>query len=186
MHLTSAALQNRDMILGRDEVAILGPDLVLRDCRITIATTAKNLVVAGVTFEKSRIKARGTLRNFKWCEARILGCHIEGTYSGCDFGSWPGFSERPGDIADTDLTEATLEGCRFMNCDVASLRFPRWPSFTIVQPRKVAKGAAWSLPWPGRIQGLMEVIADSPGGTVAVSEFAPAVIERRGGSESGS
>lgn len=182
MHRSEETIENEALTFDGSTPTILGPGLVLKGCQLTLRTSQKNLVVSGVVIEGSSIQARAPLKNFKWCEATIRDCRFTGHYIGCDFGRWPEFFERPGEITDSDFSGAILEGCRFLNCDVESLRLPRWPSFTILQPAEQAQQLA-GVSWPGSVRLLMGVIGQSPRGTSAVTEHAPSVVKRRGGTE---
>jgi hypothetical protein len=81
---------------------------------------------------------------------------------------------------DCDFTEATLQGCRFLACDVRTLRFPRWPCFTILDPVRRWRELR-ALPWPGLIGPVtVEGFAESPPSTVALTLCAPILAKRYG------
>ncbi|MFY0582461.1 pentapeptide repeat-containing protein [Cystobacter fuscus] len=71
-----------------------------------------------------------------WVLASLKGCRFKGNLSDCDFGHWPGYAPgwEHGSIEDCDFTEARLDGCRIMGCNPATVRFPKWPCFTILDP----------------------------------------------------
>jgi hypothetical protein len=101
--------------------------------------------------------------------------------AGCDFGHWPDYSEgaRHGSIEDCDFTEARLDGCRIMGCDPSTIRFPKWPCFTILDPVRRARELS-SLQWPG---GFRPIIVEGeyrdPPSTMAVTFYAPSLAKRR-------
>ena len=67
-----------------------------------------------------------------------------------------------GSIEDCDFTEARLDGCRIMGCDPATLRFPKWPCFTILDPIGRARELD-SVQWPGRFGAVViEDLYDQP------------------------
>jgi len=66
-----------------------------------------------------------------------------------DFGPWPSSPEEAS-IEDCDFSQATLDACRFLGCDVRTLRLPSWPRFTFIDPV-----ARWrelrAHSWPGKL-----------------------------------
>jgi hypothetical protein len=119
------------------------------------------------------------LKNFGWEHARLEGCRFTGRLNGNDFGRWPD-SPKPGHIQDCDFSAAQLDACRFLECDVRTLRFPSWPCFTILEPVRRQQDLR-AVPWPGDI-GRIEVagFSEDPPSTVAVTFSAPALAKRSG------
>src|SRR5262249_23563674 len=108
----------------------------------------------------------------------LKGCRFTGRLTGNDFGRWPD-SPPGGGIEDCDFSGAQLDACRFLDCDVSSLRFPHWPCFTILDP--VHRSSELSaVPWPGDIGLIASGFAKAPPSTVAVTYSAPALAKRRG------
>jgi hypothetical protein len=115
------------------------------------------------------------LKNHDWSCAFLKGCHFTGRFLGCDFGHrlphLPG--RENGGIEDCDFSEARLDECRFHGCDPRTLRFPRWPCFTLLDPLHRSRELA-SVEWPGDIGPVtMEDLVNDPPSTVAVTWYAP-------------
>lgn len=111
-----------------------------------------------------------------WVSTYLKGCRFKGRLSGCDFGYWPEYGSDPwyqhGFIEDCDFTDARLDGCRFHGCDPATLRFPKWPHFTILDPIGNAQ-ALCSVKWPERFGAVvMEDLHAQPSRTQALTENA--------------
>ena len=81
-------------------------------------------------------------------------------------------------ISECDFTSAHLDYCRFHACDPRTLKFPRWPCFTILDPIGNSQKLR-SVEWPGifgRI--IIEHLHDQPVSTVAVTLHAPTVAKQ--------
>jgi hypothetical protein len=83
-------------------------------------------------------------------------------------------------VEDCDFSEARLDLCRFHGCDMSTIRLPKWPCFTIVDPLKYGPELL-SVPWPG---DFTPVIIEGPlkeqPSTVALTFYAPAEAKRSG------
>lgn len=108
------------------------------------------------TIENCTVLAVTRQRDFRFFRARFVDSTFHGTYSGIDFGN----REEAGDHSDfgsverCDFTQAILDGCRFFNVDVSTLRFPRWPHAVIENPHlRVADINA--MTWPGLLGEYM-------------------------------
>lgn len=173
-------IANEQLILDSPtELYYLGHNLTLRNCTIVIKVPRRALVVAHTRFIECTIEAKRELKSFRWESAHLQGCTFTGRFSGNDFGSWPARPEK-GSIQDCDFSAARLDECRFLGCDIATLRFPGWPCFTILHPyarhRELAKS-----PWPGDIGRIdAEFWAKTPATTVAMTYLAPALAKRSG------
>jgi hypothetical protein len=123
------------------------------------------------------------LKNYQnWVAASLKGCRFKGRLTGCDFGHWPEYMSLPwyqhGSIEDCDFTEARLDGCRIMGCDPSTLRFPKWPCFTILDP--IGRSPELnSVQWPGQVGPIViETLGKQPPGTVALTEDAAVIAKR--------
>jgi len=163
----------------------LGPNLTLRHCTLVLKVPASRLFILGARFIDCTFEVKQELKNHQqWICASLEGCRFKGRLSGCDFGHWPEYGSQPeyqlGSIKDCDFSEAQLDGCRFHGCDPATLRFPKWPSFTILHPIASSRELN-SVPWPGTFGSVtLEVLSEQPARTVAVTLFAPAMAKRHG------
>jgi hypothetical protein len=161
----------------------LGPHLTMKHCTLVLKVSAQRLFFNGARFINCAFEVMQELKNHpQWLAASLKGCRFKGRLSGCDFGHWPDYMSLPGfqhgSIEDCDFTEARLAGCRFHGCDTSTLRFPRWPCFTFLDPLGRAAELR-SVKWPGRFG---EVVVDNlhtdPASTKALTYYAPFAAER--------
>jgi len=175
----------------RSEVYFIGPDSEFRDSKIDVAISAQGWLLTRTRFIGCTIHVKRELKNFSFCHAYIEKCRLRGRFTGCDFGlqiepprddsEGPLYYPAAG-IVDTDLSMARLDGCRFINCDLSTLKLPRWPCFTVTDPRAVREQAL-QLPWPGDSHLIPHGWRNDPPGTVAVTDDARRVCKRHGGTE---
>ncbi|WP_224240431.1 hypothetical protein [Hyalangium gracile] len=175
-------LTNERLVLdSKTELYYLGHDLTLRDCILVLKVPAKALVITKARLIGCVIEVKQELKNFHWSSALLRGCRFTGHLSGNDFGSWPDEAEE-GAIEECDFTAAQLHGCRFIDCDTTTLRFPSWPCFTLLNPvRRLHELNA--LHWPGQVQTLIKVLARNPESLSAVTYSATALAEKYDASE---
>ncbi len=181
MRIKQSTIRDRHIRLANDEVNLLGPSLVLRDCVIDSSSSARNLSISETVMHRCTFNSKRKLINSQWCDVKLHGCKFTGKYSGCDFG-WQETNNGDDEIKDCDFSETILDGCRFMNCSPCSIVFPKWPCFTVVLPIERTKDIL-SVNWPDDLGIFMEVIADSPLGTTASTGHARSLVRRLGGRE---
>jgi hypothetical protein len=165
--------------LTKGPIYWLGPDLTLRDCTVVISATGRSLVPMSGQFINCTIQAKGLLKGVVWAPMKLKGCRFKGRFGGNDFGFRADLfdREKAGGIEDCDFSEAHLNGCRFFNCDMSTIRLPLWPCFSFMEPL----GHAAELvhrEWPGQFGIIVEGLAKNPVGTVAESWHAPTVAEK--------
>jgi uncharacterized protein YjbI with pentapeptide repeats len=187
--LGNVIFENREIENERLELTdskanyILGPNLTLKNCTLVLKVSARRLSLKQARFLDCTFEVKQELKNHQcWFAASLKGCRFKGRFSGCDFGHWPEYSSLPwyqhGSIEDCDFTEARLEGCRFHGCDPATLRFPKWPCFTILDPIGRARELN-RVQWPGLVGPVVfETLFDQPPSTVAVTEHALSIAKR--------
>jgi hypothetical protein len=162
---------------------ILGPNLTLRNCTLVLKVSARRLSLKQPRFIDCTFEVKQELKNYQsWVAASLKGCRFKGRLSGCDFGYWPEYMSLPwyqhGSIEDCDFTEARMDGCRIMGSDPATIRFPKWPCFTILDPIGRARELN-SVQWPGRFGSVVvEDLYDQPPSTKALTFFAPGEAKR--------
>ncbi len=187
--LENVIIENREIederfeVTDKDSLYFLGPNLTLRQCKVVLKVSARRLHILGARFIDCAIEVKQELKNHQdWIRAALTGCRFKGRLSGCDFGHWPEYGSDPeyqhGAIKDCDFTEARLDGCRFHGCDIRTLRFPRWPCFTVPDPIRRATELS-SVKWPG-LFGEITVpnMRKQPPSTVALTYYAPSVAKR--------
>lgn len=173
----------------RPEVCFLGPNAVFESSRIDINISARGLSIVDAKFINCMIRVKRQLNNFRFHKAYFEKCQFRGRFSGCDFGRRidddpPGFLYSPeAGIVDCDLSAAKLDFCRFINCDLSTLRLPLWPFFTVRDPEELQEQAL-KLPWPGKTRIIPESWCDKPPKTVAITYDAQRVCKEEGATES--
>ncbi|HEX8819508.1 MAG TPA: hypothetical protein VF794_06250 [Archangium sp.] len=170
-------LENERLELtDKGSLYFLGSNLTLRNCTLVLKVSARNLFLDGVRFIDCTFEVKQELKNHQqWVFASLKGCRFKGRLSGCDFGRWPGYAEgwEHGSIEDCDFSEARLDGCRFMGCDPSTLRFPKWPCFTFLDPIRRAPELR-GVKWPGIFGDVViEKLHKQPPSTRALTLFAP-------------
>ncbi|MFL5355228.1 hypothetical protein [Archangium sp.] len=172
----------------KDAHYFLGPHLTLRRCTVILNVSAKRLFINQARFIDCTFEVKQELKNHQdWIGASLENCRFKGRLSGCDFGHWPEYSSAPwcqfGSIEDCDFTEARLDGCRIMGCDPSTIRFPKWPCFTLLDPLGRAPGLR-SVKWPGRFgEVIIENLHKRPPRTRSLTEHAPTVARKFGTTE---
>jgi hypothetical protein len=172
-------------LTDKGSLYFLGSNLTLRNCTLVLKVPTRNLHIDGVHFINCTFEVKQELKNHQqWVAASLKGCRFKGRLSGCDFGYWPEYMSLPGyqhgSIEDCDFSEARLGGCRFHGCDTSTLRFPKWPCFTILDPIGRSRELN-SVQWPGRFGPVVvEDLHDQPPSTKALTFFAPGEAKRYG------
>jgi hypothetical protein len=188
MLYTKVFYENREIenerleLTDKGSLYFLGSNVTFRNCTLVLKVSGRNLIFDhGTRFIDCTFEVKQELKNHQdWVFASLKGCRFKGSLSGCDFGHWPSYSERAGhgSIEDCDFSEARLDGCRFMGCDPATLRFPKWPCFTFLDPIGRC-GELNSVPWPGRVGPIViETLRKQPPTTVALTEHALTIAKR--------
>jgi hypothetical protein len=171
-------IANERLILdSATELYYLGHNLTLRNCTLVIKVPARALVIARTQLIDCTIEIKRELKNFQWQSAHLKGCSFKGGFSGNDFGSCP---DRPdeGSIENCDFSQAHLDATRFLQCNMDTIRLPRWPCFTIFDPARRWQELV-ALPWPGRIGRIViEGFAEDPPTTAAVTDSATRLAKR--------
>lgn len=186
--LENVIRENKDLenerleLTNKGALYFLGPQLTLRHCTVLLKVSARRLRIdRGTRFLDCSFEVKQELKNHQdWVFASLKGCLFKGRLMGCDFGNWPGYAtgSEHGSIEDCDFSEARLDACRIMGSDPATLRFPKWPCFTILHPRERAaelRGAQWPGLF-GRV--IVEQLHTQPDPLKAVTYHAPSLAER--------
>jgi hypothetical protein len=128
------------------------------------------------------IEAKREVVDQWWTSMRFEGCRFKGRYSGVGFGQRVGVDRwwEHGGIENCDFSEARLDLCSFHGCDMRTIRLPKWPSFTIVDPLTHGRELL-SVPWPGDFNPvILEGPLKESEDTAAVTIYAPAEAKRSG------
>jgi hypothetical protein len=157
----------------------LGPSVTLRGCTLVTNISARWLHLVSGSMIDCTIQAKSELKTLPWASMKLKGCRFTGRFGGNDFGFRTDGDEtrKRGGIEDCDFSEARLNGCRFFNCDMSTIRLPLWPCFSFMDPLgHAAELVRWE--WPGQFGIVVEGLAKNPAGTVAESWHAPTVAEK--------
>lgn len=181
IHYKDREIEGERLELPKGALYWLGPNLTLRNCTVVISVASRCLTLMSGQFIDCTIQAKGELKNLRWARMNFKGCRFKGRLTGNDFG----FHEddldkwRLGGIENCDFSEARLDGCRFFNCDMSTIRLPRWPCFTLLDPVGRAAELARET-WPGSFGPvIIEGLAGQEASVVALTYHAPSVAERR-------
>jgi hypothetical protein len=167
-------------LTNKEAIYWLGPNVTLRDCTLVTHISARWLHLVSGSLIDCAIHAKSQLKGLPWTAMKLKGCRFKGRFAGNEFGFREDGDarERAGGIEDCDFSEAQLQGCGFYNCDMSTIRLPRWPCFTFLNPLGHVAELRQNA-WPGRVGRVtIEVVCESPTGTVAVTWHAPTVAEK--------
>jgi len=170
-------IEDEELVFPNDVHNYLGPELVLKRCRLVLRTVARGLTITDATLIDCRIDVKKTLSNCQsWCGAVLSGCTFSGRMSGNDFGHWP--AQHPGGrIENCDFSAAELDGRRFMGCAADTITYPKWPCFSIVRPYERRREIE-SFDWPEGMRIWALVAAESLEITAALTDHAPTLAKR--------
>jgi hypothetical protein len=182
VNLEDTRIENERLELGAGSIYFLGPHLILRNCSLVLRVPSRDLLIPEACFIDCSIDVKKELKNFRWEHATLKGCKFTGRLSGHDFGRWPTSLTAPGSIEDCDFTGARLDECRFVGCDVNTVRLPSWPCFTILEPAQRSRELS-AIGWPGQMSIAINGFSDYPETTAAITYWAPAVAKWSGASE---
>ncbi|WNG21387.1 hypothetical protein [Cystobacter fuscus] len=185
--LENVIIENKEIenerleLSDKNSLYLLGPNLSLRNCTVILKVSARNLIIVGARFIDCTFEVKQELKNHQqWVKASLRGCRFKGRLTGCDFGHWPDYGTgwENGAIEDCDFTEARLDGCRIMGSDPTTLRFPKWPCFTFLDPIPRAPELC-GVKWPGRFGRItVEELHTQPAPTRSLTYHAPSVAKR--------
>jgi hypothetical protein len=162
--IRSQVLVGETVVLSEDECHGI-VDSKLTACALKLAQKSSRwpIVIVRTTVVDSDVVAVKRQKDDRLFQARFINCRFRGVFSGIDFGQSHNVA-RDGDfggVEGCDFTEAKLDGCRFFNVDVSSLRLPRWPHVVLLDfAQRAAEVAA--MKWPGTLGNFMRICADQP------------------------
>lgn len=161
-HIRDQSLAGESIILSEGDCAGF-VESSLTDGTLKLAQSKGAAIISLGTFRNCHVVAVKRQRDFDFFSARFISCKFEGTYSGISFGS----EDRGeplydfGTVEHCDFTQAVLDGCRFVNVDVSTLKFPGLPHVVILNPYTRA-GEVAALDWPGHLGKYMEICTNKP------------------------
>ncbi len=179
IHYENREFEGERIEFPKHAIYFLGPNVTFRRCTLVVSVAARWLHLLSGKLLDCTIHAKSELTTLPWATMNLKGCRFKGRFTGNDFG----FREddidrwRLGGIEDCDFSEARLNGCRFFNCDMSTIRLPRWPCFTFMDARRHAAELG-QREWPGFFGSVIKVVCDASEGTVASTWHAPTVAEK--------
>jgi len=177
MELQHTVLSHQRILLNNIEMNMLGPDLRLEQCNVISDTVAKGLIFAGFSMTGGTFEQRRPLCNFHFKRAHFQGVTFSGVYVGCDFGGWE--PTEMASIENCNFIDATLDGCRFLNCDTKTIKFAGWPCFTIHNPN-MAREYVSSQKWPAKVGIVLDVYTNMDHECVAICGNAASISKKNG------
>lgn len=180
VHYDNREIEGERLELPKGGIYWLGPNVTLRRCTVVIGVAGRWLSLVSGRLIDCTIEAKRELAEARWTTMGFKGCRFKGRFCGNEFGQRPGHEEgwEFGGVEDCDFSEARLDLCRFHGCDMRTVRLPKWPSFTIVDPLRYGR-ELMSVPWPGIFR---PVILEGPlkelPSTVALTFYAPTEAKR--------
>jgi hypothetical protein len=185
-------LKNKSMegqrleLCGKNVRYYLGPNLTLRRCTVVLGMPSRLFHLNGPRFIDCTIEAKRQLKEVRWYTANLKGCRFTGRFFSCDFGQLPNpmaaYHEDVGGIEDCDFTAADIHACQFAGCDTSTLKFPRWPYFTLLDPYRRHREYA-SILWPREIRSWFIGFDDLHKTAAAITYSATALAKEAGVSE---
>ena len=155
-----------------------------RQCHVLGKTAASNLTVIDSVFEQCEVRWKGPLKNKSWLSVLFSGCVFRGEYIGNRFGHETRVTRSGamlGGMVDCDLTDCSLDGTSFLNCDITKIKFPAWPSFTLIAPVSHAEELMrLSESMPQALQTTIRVSATAHPETSAVTWSAAKLVKDSG------
>ena len=183
VHIENREIEGERLELtNKESIYWLGPNVTLRRCTVVLGVGGRQLVPMWGRLIDCTIIAKRELVNEWFTSMRFEGCRFTGRFSGVGFGQRVGVDRwwEHGGIENCDFSEARLDECSFHGCDMSTIRLPKWPCFTILDPLKNGPELV-SVPWPG---DFFPVILEGENrereDTAAVTIYALAEAKRSG------
>jgi hypothetical protein len=180
IHYENREIEGERLELPAGAIYWLGPNVTLRRCTLVIGVASRWLSLVSGRLIDCTIEAKRELVDARWTTLGFKGCRFSGRFCGNEFGHRQDYMDdwELGGVEDCDFSEARLDLCRFHGCDMRTVRLPKWPGFTIVDPLRHGR-ELMSVAWPGTFK---PVILEGPlkelPSTVALSFYAPAEAKR--------
>ena len=180
IHYDNREIEGERLDLTQRGIYWLGPNITLRRCTVVLGVASRWLSLVSGQLIDCTLEAKRELKNTRWTTMNFKGCRFKGRFYGNEFGQRREHEEgwELAGLEDCDFSEARLDLCRFHGSDMRTVRLPKWPCFTILDPLGHGR-ELMSVPWPGtfrpvRMEGEFKELPT----TVALSFYAPAQAER--------
>lgn len=166
LYLRNSTLRDEEIVIRReDQFHSSIADVRLERCRIVIDQAGTEFGFgAPCDFTDCFVVTKKPLKNFQvWTAVRLRRCKFVGTFIGNDFGHWSDAELaqlKYGCVEDCDFTDATLDGCRFLNVSIENIRLAPWPQFILPYPGRAIKVDSSGM--STGIRRFLEVCARNP------------------------
>lgn len=139
--ISDQTIEGEEIILPDDGRKVyLGHNVTLVSCRIRFTSKgSENAILAKCRFLSCHIFANRPVKKTAWDACQVTECTFHGRFMENTFGDFMerrAFDDFQGSIHRCDFTDADMHACRFFGCDMREMRLPRWPCFTLIDPRK--------------------------------------------------
>lgn len=138
-YLQNYRLRDRDFIneqiaVDLSQAACFGPNAKFIGCQISISSKSSQLNFCESLFQDCLVHFTRKISKLNFRDAQFINSRFRGILDDCDFGARDGSAanEMKNRVLHCDFSEADLRGCRFFNTDIKTLKFPAWPTFTII------------------------------------------------------
>ena len=130
---------DEEIIIESNNCIFLGPNLKLVDCVVINKQTARNVLFLDAEMTGGTFYTKKQLKNWQEHSISFNNVTFKGNFLGCDLGgrSDQDENEHHGLVKNCDFSNANMHLCRFFNADISSIKFAKWPFFTIINPSKV-------------------------------------------------
>ena len=170
-------LRGETIALGDPKNVTVLNRINFQHCTVSINCSAQGLVIKDCTFEDCLIGAKKAQSDQQFFTSTFERCKFVGEFWGCEFGFRNNLHGKTrGTILDCDFAQAMLDWVSFNNCDLNTLKLPRWPHFTVTTPGTTAK----RIPNPrgcDEIETLRSTCLDQAPITKGITCYAPFLLE---------
>ena len=133
IHICEQTISNQTLVFDSKCIYFLGPELILQNCELIIKTAASNFLNCGVEFHNCTIVFKRKFAGMRWDKSKFFNCKFIGEFGG-NIGNGILGVDYVCEIRDCDFSECILNGVRFIEVDMATIKLPRWPCVTIFNP----------------------------------------------------
>ncbi|MGH9821765.1 MAG: hypothetical protein ACREDR_00680 [Blastocatellia bacterium] len=173
--------RNAEILLTGQEREYLGPNVVFESCKIILQLTAGLMTINQAKFVNCSIMAKKRLVNLQgWCDAAMEECTFTGSYSGNDFGHRSEHRWAEGRLVGSDFSGAILDECRLLDCDLRTIKLPRWPCFSLVDADEAGRVLSSMGMTGGIAVWAATLLSPRPPETVAIVYHIPRMLKAYG------
>ncbi|WP_201581388.1 MULTISPECIES: hypothetical protein [Psychrobacter] len=179
-NFSNKTIIDEEIIIESNSCIFLGPNLKLVDCVVINKQTARGIQFLDAEMVGGVFQTKKKLTNWQEHSVTFDSVTFKGNFLGCDLGGRPDeeSSNHYGLVKDCDFSQANMHLCRLFNADIESIKFGRWPYFTIIN-LEAAAIQIQKLNVPNELIISLD-ISDEPEGTSAVLFNAELIAKKEG------